>query len=161
MLFSISRSNAFSLIGKFGFRLWVSRFNWIFSTSYSEIPQTKSNGFKPFNQIVLQFFIGFKNYFVIKNEKTVGNWNYNKEFHQNSKEGQYNKTIDLTMDLKPLLSKEITNSNEDFQKGFLTLVPSFQNCITGRFYFIHLIVKFHNHVAASLKIPFIIQLWCI
>lgn len=94
----------------------------------------------------------------ISNEKSLANWNFNKEFKKNNNEGQFNKTINLTMDLKPLLSKESTNSNEDFLKGFLTLVPNFQNCITGRFYFLHIVVKFHNHESVSLKIPFVIQL---
>lgn len=94
----------------------------------------------------------------VRNEKTLGTWNYNKDSPQANHQGQFNKTVYLDMDLKPLLSKEMANSNEDFQKGFLTLVPNFQNCITGRFYFLHIIVKFHNHEPVSLKIPFTIQL---
>ena len=70
----------------------------------------------------------------------------------------YRKTVNISLDLKKLLTKEFAKgSHEDLQKGFFVLVPNFQSCILGRLYFIHINVKLYNNESVCFRVPLTIE----
>ncbi|OBA23395.1 hypothetical protein METBIDRAFT_29874 [Metschnikowia bicuspidata var. bicuspidata NRRL YB-4993] len=64
------------------------------------------------------------------------------------------KKIFLDVDIQSLFVKDSKRPMEDKLQGALTLVPSFQSCIIGRYYYLLIEIKLGNGETMPVKVPF-------
>lgn len=67
----------------------------------------------------------------------------------------YTKTIDVVVDINHALTREA--SNDDLAGEAFALVPSFQSCIIGRYYYLKINVKLQNQDVVPIKVPVTIE----
>lgn len=72
---------------------------------------------------------------------------------QDGMKNRFERTLDMEIDFQSLFKKSHKPSAEESAKGALTLVPSFQNCISIRYYYVQVEIKIGSTEVLPLKIP--------
>lgn len=67
------------------------------------------------------------------------------------------KKVGVSINLDGLFTKEINKLSDDILSEAVCLVPSFQGCIVGRYYYMSLQVKLLNNDSLKIKVPLRIQ----
>lgn len=70
---------------------------------------------------------------------------------------KFTKKIGVSISLDGLFNKEINKQSEDILAEAVCLVPTFQGCIVGRFYYMSVQVKLLNNDSLTVKVPLRIQ----
>lgn len=67
------------------------------------------------------------------------------------------KKIGVSINLDGLFNKEVNRLSDDILSEAVCLVPTFQECIVGRYYYLSLQVKLLNNDSLTIKVPLRIQ----
>ncbi|KAF3993491.1 hypothetical protein FT663_01826 [Candidozyma haemuli var. vulneris] len=70
---------------------------------------------------------------------------------------KYKKKIGVSINLDGLFNKDMNRSSDDISAEAVCLVPTFQGCIVGRYYYMSLQVKLSNNDTLTVKVPLRIQ----
>lgn len=70
---------------------------------------------------------------------------------------KFTKKIGVSVNLDGLFNKEVNKLSDDILSEAVCLVPTFQGCIMGRYYYVNLQVKLSNNDSLTVKVPLRIQ----
>lgn len=74
-----------------------------------------------------------------------------------NQETMYHKSMIVSVDIENLLLRDSSGSSEDLSSDSYALVPNFQSCIIGRYYYLKIQIKLHNHDSMFVKVPVTIR----
>lgn len=71
--------------------------------------------------------------------------------------GKFQKSLQVTLNLEGLFSRDANRLSDDLLAEAGCLVPSFQTCIVGRYYYINVMIRLLNNEVLTTKVPIRIE----
>lgn len=70
---------------------------------------------------------------------------------------RYTKKLNVFINMEGTFSREINRLSDDITAEAVALVPTFQSCIVGRYYYLSILVRLQNNDSLSIKVPLRVQ----